>query len=113
MHVAMHGKKRTAVLFTFADSYSVTFNAGGVRPTSIFFVQWGGHLSIFNKHAHQERPYIVIVDIDGAISEAIEDRLHLLPLPGKGALILIWTVWLVTGCCENARDKTRAWLRKK
>lgn len=62
-------------------------------------------MSIFNKHAHQERPYIVIVDIDGAISEAIEDRLHLLPLPGKGALILIWTVWLVTGCCENARIK--------
>ncbi len=69
-------------------------------------------MSIFNKHAHQERPYIVIVDIDGTISEATEDRLHLLPLPGKGALILIWTVWLVTGCCEIARDKTRAWLRK-
>lgn len=43
-------------------------------------------MSIFNKHAHQERPYIVIVDIDGTISEATEDRLHLLPPPGKGAL---------------------------
>ncbi len=42
-------------------------------------------MSIFNKHAHQERPYIVIVDIDGTISEATEDRLHLLPPPGKGA----------------------------
>ena len=36
MHVAMHGKKRTAALFTFADSYSVTFNAGGVRPPAFF-----------------------------------------------------------------------------
>ena len=25
-------------------------------------------MSIFNKHAHQERPYIVIVDIDGTIT---------------------------------------------
>ncbi|EHB4532192.1 hypothetical protein JX140_003989 [Escherichia coli] len=47
-------------------------------------------MSIFNKHAHQERPYIVIVDIDGTISEATEDRLHLLPPPGKGALTKDW-----------------------
>ncbi|EAP0475197.1 3'-phosphatase [Escherichia coli] len=96
-------------------------------------------MSIFNKHAHQERPYIVIVDIDGTISKATEDRLHLLPPPGKGALTKDWnefnlacdtdtpitpvidmvrqlfnvyTVWFVTGRCEIARDKTRAWLRK-
>ena len=96
-------------------------------------------MSIFNKHAHQERPYIVIVDIDGTISEATEDRLHLLPPPGKGALTKDWnefnlacdtdtpitpvidivrqlssiyTLWFVTGRCEIARDKTRAWLRK-
>lgn len=96
-------------------------------------------MSIFNKHAHQERPYIVIVDIDGTISEATEDRLHLLPPPGKGALTKDWnefnlacdtdtpitpvidmvrqlfnvyTVWFVTGRCEISRDKTRAWLRK-
>ncbi len=96
-------------------------------------------MSIFNKHAHQERPYIVIVDIDGTISEATEDRLHLLPPPGKGALTEHWnefnlacdtdapitpvidmvrqlsgiyTLWFVTGRCEIARDKTRAWLRK-
>ncbi|EFL6347886.1 hypothetical protein AAF64_005245, partial [Escherichia coli] len=96
-------------------------------------------MSIFNKHAHQERPYIVIVDIDGTISEATEDRLHFLPPPGKGALTKDWnefnlacdtdtpitpvidivrqlfnvyTVWFVTGRCEIARDKTRAWLRK-
>ncbi len=31
-------EKRTAALFTFADSYSVTFNAGGVLPPA-FFVQ--------------------------------------------------------------------------
>ena len=95
-------------------------------------------MSIFNKHAHQERPYIVIVDIDGTISEATEDRLHLLPPPGKGALTEHWnefnlacdtdtpitpvidivrqlssiyTLWFVTGRCEIARDKTRAWLR--
>ncbi|EQA4465869.1 3'-phosphatase, partial [Escherichia coli] len=47
-------------------------------------------MSIFNKHAHPERPYIVIVDIDGTISEATEDRLHLLPPPGKGALTEHW-----------------------
>ncbi|MGS0948979.1 hypothetical protein ACVBAV_27540, partial [Escherichia coli] len=47
-------------------------------------------MSIFNKHAHQERPYIVIVDIDGTISEATEDRLHLLPPPSKGALTKDW-----------------------
>lgn len=47
-------------------------------------------MSIFNKHAHQERPYIVIVDIDGTISEATEDRLHFLPPPGKGALTEHW-----------------------
>ncbi|MCV5687166.1 MULTISPECIES: hypothetical protein, partial [Escherichia] len=95
-------------------------------------------MSIFNQHAHHERPYIVIVDIDGTISEATEDRLHLLPPPGKGALTKDWnefnlacdtdtpitpvidivrqlssiyTLWFVTGRCEIARDKTRAWLR--
>ena len=36
MHVAMHGKKRTAALFTFAESYSVTFDAGGVLPPAFF-----------------------------------------------------------------------------
>lgn len=29
-------------------------------------------MSIFNKHAHQERPYIVIVDIDGTITDIRE-----------------------------------------
>lgn len=47
-------------------------------------------MSIFNQHAHHERPYIVIVDIDGTISEATEDRLHLLLPPGKGALTKDW-----------------------
>lgn len=92
-------------------------------------------MSIFNQHAHHERPYIVIVDIDGTISEATEDRLHFLPPLGKGALTKDWnefnlacdtdipitpvidmvrqlfnvyTVWFVTGRCEIARDKTRA-----
>ncbi len=95
-------------------------------------------MSIFNKHAHRERPYIVIVDIDGTISEATEDRLHLLP-PRQGALTEHWnefnlacdtdapitpvidmvrqlsgiyTLWFVTGRCGDSQDKTRAWLRK-
>ncbi|HGF6303990.1 hypothetical protein [Escherichia coli] len=40
-------------------------------------------MSIFNKHAHQERPYIVIVDIDllkkiglSKIAFALEDKIE-------------------------------------
>lgn len=60
-------------------------------------------MSIFNKHAHQERPYIVIVDIDGTISEATEDRLHLLPPPGKGALTKDWNEFNLA--CDTDRGQ--------
>lgn len=83
-------------------------------------------------------PHIVVIDIDGTISEA-SNRLHLLPSEGKGELTEHWndfnlacdtdepiqpvinmvqqiasryTVWFVTGRSEIARDKTRSWLRK-
>lgn len=88
--------------------------------------------------ASMAQPYIVVVDIDGTISEPV-NRLHLLPPPGKGALTAHWnefnlacdtdepiwpviemvqqlatryTIWFVTGRCEIAREKTRMWLRE-
>lgn len=88
--------------------------------------------------ASMAQPHIVVVDIDGTISEPT-NRLHLLPPPGKGALTADWnefnlacdtdepiwpvihmvqqlatryTIWFVTGRSEIARDKTRMWLRE-
>lgn len=88
--------------------------------------------------ASMAQPYIVVVDIDGTVSEPT-NRLHLLPPPGKVALTADWndfnlacdtdepiwpvihmvqqlaaryTVWFVTARCEIARDKTRMWLRE-